>query len=79
VKGLRARGGVEIDIAWKDGKASSVVLRPAVDGTWQVRAPRGQKIAGIRSAKGAAQLRPGGDGAVEVTLSRSAVWRIQFA
>ena len=79
VKGLRARGGVEIDIAWKDGKASSVVLRPAVDGTWQIRVPQGQRIVSIRSAKSAAQLRPGSDGAVEAALSKSAVWRIQFA
>lgn len=32
VKGLKARGNVEVDIFWKDGKAEKVVLRPAFDG-----------------------------------------------
>jgi len=79
VRGLRARGGVEVDIAWKDGKAVSTALRPSVDGTWRIRAPRNQKIVGVRSPKGAVQLRPGAEGTVEVTLSKAVVWRIIYA
>jgi alpha-L-fucosidase 2 len=43
-KGLRARGGVGVDISWKDGKAVEAVLHPAVSGEVVVRAPKGQKI-----------------------------------
>jgi hypothetical protein len=37
VKGLHARGAVEVDIDWKDGKASRVVLRSPIAGPHQVR------------------------------------------
>jgi alpha-L-fucosidase 2 len=44
VKGLRARGAVEIDLYWKGGKATRAVLRPHVNGPLSLTAPRGQKI-----------------------------------
>jgi len=37
VKGLHARGAVEVDIDWKDGKASRVVLRSPIAGERKVR------------------------------------------
>jgi alpha-L-fucosidase 2 len=46
VKGLRARGGVEVEIAWKDGRATTVTLKATADGTHKLRAPKGQQIDG---------------------------------
>jgi len=46
VKGLRARGGVEVDVAWKDGKATRVTLKPKMDGRCKIRVPKGQQIDG---------------------------------
>lgn len=37
VKGLRARGGFEIDIEWKDGKLVATVLRSQTGGTARLR------------------------------------------
>ncbi|MGB2819812.1 MAG: glycoside hydrolase family 95-like protein, partial [Phycisphaerae bacterium] len=37
VKGLRARGGFEVDIAWKDGKLAEATLLPAHTGTCRLR------------------------------------------
>ena len=48
--GLRARGDVEVDAAWKDGRAISGALRPGVAGEFKIRPPHGQRIASIQSA-----------------------------
>jgi alpha-L-fucosidase 2 len=44
VKGLRARGNVEVDITWKSGRATHAELRPKRSGEFVLRAPKGQKV-----------------------------------
>ncbi|MCA1563042.1 MAG: hypothetical protein LC804_23215 [Acidobacteria bacterium] len=48
-RGLRARGGVEIDLTWAGGRASSAILRTSVAATHRIRAPGGQSVAAITS------------------------------
>jgi alpha-L-fucosidase 2 len=48
--GLRARGDLEVDAAWKAGRAVDGALRPAVAGEFKLRPPHGQRIARIQSA-----------------------------
>ncbi len=36
VRGLKARGGVEVDIEWRQGLLQSVILRATVDGVYEV-------------------------------------------
>ncbi|MDP6636262.1 MAG: glycoside hydrolase family 95 protein [Phycisphaerae bacterium] len=55
VAGLRARGGLEVDIAWKNGRAFSVTLKAKVAGTHKLRPPKGQQIDGPATVK----LKPG--------------------
>jgi alpha-L-fucosidase 2 len=45
-KGMQARGGLEVDLTWEDGKATSAVLKAKVDGKHTLRAPKGQQIDG---------------------------------
>jgi alpha-L-fucosidase 2 len=50
-RGLRARGGLEVEVAWRDGKPLSATVTAAIDGTHRIRAPRGSRIAGVRSGR----------------------------
>ncbi len=44
VTGLRARGAVEVGLAWSNGKATSATLRPTIDTEMRLRPPPGQQI-----------------------------------
>jgi alpha-L-fucosidase 2 len=46
-RGLRARGGLEIDLTWQDGKAATATLRATVDRTHRIAAPPGQIISAV--------------------------------
>jgi alpha-L-fucosidase 2 len=50
VTGLRARGGFEIDIAWRDGRLAEVTLRGAPGG--QARLRYGERLRSVRVNKG---------------------------
>ena len=66
VRGLRARGGAEVDIAWKDGRATSATIKATIDRALSVRPPAGQKVAGIVSAGKDVSVKTGPDGAVAI-------------
>ena len=38
VRGLRARGGVDVDLIWTNGRVVRAVLKPSVDGEHRIRA-----------------------------------------
>jgi alpha-L-fucosidase 2 len=78
VKGLRARGGVEVDIAWTRGRASEAVLRPKLSREHQLRAPEGQRIAGV-STGGKPVPITAGDGTVRVRLEAGKSYSVRFA
>jgi alpha-L-fucosidase 2 len=78
ITGLKARGGDEISIDWKAGKATSVELHAAVDGVQKVRAPKGQAIAGIAANGKSVALTKTADGAVTFQGKAGAAYRVSF-
>jgi alpha-L-fucosidase 2 len=46
-RGLRARGGLEVDLGWQSGRATAASLRASQDGKVTLAAPKGQTIRGV--------------------------------
>jgi alpha-L-fucosidase 2 len=57
-KGLRARGGFEVDAAWKDGKLTEAVIRSGLGGPCKVR--YGDKTADLKTEAGKTYRLDGG-------------------
>jgi alpha-L-fucosidase 2 len=78
ISGLRGRGAIELDVAWKDGKATEVRLRPLQDGERSIRPPRGQQIASISTKGQAVALAAGADRTVRVQLAAGREYVVRF-
>lgn len=81
VKGLRTRGGLTVDLAWQDGKATLAVLRAAVSRSHRVRPPGGQRIAEVvgEGDEATPAVRANADGTVGLDLRAGATYRVEFA
>ncbi|NQT38315.1 MAG: glycoside hydrolase N-terminal domain-containing protein [Planctomycetes bacterium] len=78
VQGLRARGGLEVDLAWRDGLATSAVLRASLDGRRSIRPPAGQRIAEIRSGGKAIVFSADDDDTVEFDVRSGQTYELTF-
>jgi alpha-L-fucosidase 2 len=78
VRGLRARGGVEVDLSWADGRASSCALRATRTTNITLRPPQGQRIAAVRSGAKALPAKADADGSVALVLAPG-TYRVSFA
>lgn len=78
VKGLRARGCLQVDVQWQDGKATSATVRPDFRGKYRFRAPAGQKILAIKDGRDL-PFHSEPDGRVEVMLDAGRSYLIRFA
>jgi alpha-L-fucosidase 2 len=55
VRGLRARGGVEVDITWRNGRAVSATLKPSLTSAVTLRVQRGDSTRAVQLTAGRSQ------------------------
>ncbi len=78
-RGLRARGGVEVDCAWRNGKATVATLRPSVDGRISLAAPAGQRVLRVIHAEQEMPFHSIDERTVEIQLQAGAAIRVLFS
>ena len=79
IKGLRARGGVEVDLNWAKGRATAAGLRPDVSGEHRLRPPRGQRVSAVTAGGRSLKLSPEADGVVRLRLTAGDRYRVSFS
>ncbi|MEO6804312.1 MAG: glycoside hydrolase family 95 protein [Granulicella sp.] len=77
VKGLRARGSVQVDLRWENGKATTAMVRPDFSGEYRLRVPPGQKIRGIVNGRNISHS-VNSDGSISAILAAKRTYRIKF-
>jgi alpha-L-fucosidase 2 len=78
VKGLRARGSVEVDLSWENGKATAAMVRPDFSGEYRLRVPPGQKIRSIVNGRDISHS-VNSDGSISAILTARRTYRLKFA
>jgi alpha-L-fucosidase 2 len=78
VRGLRARGGVEVDLNWAAGRATAAELRPTVGGEHNIRPPRGQRLTAVSDGGRSLKLSTDAAGVVRLKLAAGRRYRLRF-
>ncbi|HEX3879517.1 MAG TPA: glycoside hydrolase N-terminal domain-containing protein, partial [Bryobacteraceae bacterium] len=78
ITGLKARGGDEVSIEWRGGRAVNAELRVSVDGTQKLRVSPQQPIARILDNGTAVEFAKTSDGAITFPAKAGQTYRLQF-
>ena len=77
-KGLRARGGCEVGVSWKAGRATTATVKATIGSTIRLRAPKGQKIVAITEHGNPVATSDGGNGTVAVKVQGGRTYTVKF-
>jgi alpha-L-fucosidase 2 len=77
-KGFRARGGLAVDLEWKEGKASSAKLKSLHGGEVGIVPPRGQIIVSVTSLGRVVDSKTSGDGSTMIQTKRDQTYVFSF-
>jgi alpha-L-fucosidase 2 len=77
VRGLRIRGGAEIDIEWKDGKAVATTIRPSQSFEVTLRPPGQQRLASVMTHGARIPIRDG-QGTFVFPVNASQTYHLSF-
>ncbi|MGA7341784.1 MAG: glycoside hydrolase family 95 protein, partial [Terracidiphilus sp.] len=78
-RGLRARGAIEIDLAWRNGKATAATLRAGADGPVTLAVPAGQSILSVTQNGKSLPLRSVNPGQASFDLKAGGQYAVVFA
>ena len=77
VTGLRARGGVEVELAWRNGRLTTATLKAALDGPQSIRVPAGIQIAEVQFSGQKVPVKRNSTGTVTLDIQAGAAYRLQ--
>jgi alpha-L-fucosidase 2 len=79
VSGLRARGGVEIDLVWSGGLPTVATLKPLVDSVQNLRIAPGTRLKAIRDGRQTLRAPAVTDSVAKLPVKAGHVYTVDFA
>lgn len=79
IRGIRARGGLTVDLAWDGGKARRATLQSTWTGERTLAAPRGQRIRSILRNGMPVSMEQSGSGSVRFNAVAGETYKVTFA
>lgn len=79
VSGLRARGGLEVDLTWQGGRLLACKLRCLNSGSYDLHVPKGQRVTAVRNRTSRLPVTEQSGGGMRVMLRAGREYEVDFA